>query len=124
MEKEEKVMIVLLMMVLLSLSVAYLTFYQEETQIPEFNTFSKPGERVYVEGRVVSERFTNTGNHLLIDLEHNSQIIKVFVPNDRGAKEISAMISKNSNIRVIGEVQEYKGELEIVLQDAKGIELL
>lgn len=123
-EKEEKVMIVLLMMVLLSLSVAYVTFYQEGTQIQEINTFSKPGDKVYLEGTVVSERFTNTGDHLLIDVEHGPQVTKIFVPRDKGAKEIASIIAENSKVRVTGEVQEYQGELEIVVQDASGIELL
>lgn len=76
-KKEEKVMIVLLMMVLLSLSVAYVTFYQDGTQIQELSTSSRPGEIVYLEGIVASERFTNTGDHLLIDVEHGSETIKV-----------------------------------------------
>ncbi len=123
-EKEERVMIVLLMMVLLSLSVAYVTFYQEGTQIHELTTSSRPGEIVYIEGTVASERFTNTGDHLLIDVEHGSDSIKVFVPKDKGAKEIASVISKNSKVRVTGEVQEYQGELEIVVLDDKDIEIL
>lgn len=123
-EKEEKVMIVLLMMVLLSLAVAYVTFYQGEAQIQELSTSSKPGEKAYLEGIVASERFTNTGGHLLIDVEHNSEIVKVFISKDKGAQEISSVLSESSKIRVIGEVQEYQGELEIVVQDSSDIKLL
>lgn len=117
-------MLVLLTMVLLSLSVAYVTFYQEGTQIQELSTSSKPGEIVYLEGTVVSERFTNTGDHLLIDVEHDSETTKVFVSRDKGAKEIASVIAENSKVRVTGEVQEYQGELEIVVQDVNGIEML
>ncbi|WP_292352582.1 OB-fold nucleic acid binding domain-containing protein [Methanomethylovorans sp. PtaU1.Bin093] len=123
-EREEKVMIVLLMMVLLSLSIAYVTFYQDVAQIQELSTSSRPGEMVYLEGIVASERFTNTGDHLLIDVEHGSETIKVFVSRDKGAKEIASIIGENNKVRVTGEVQEYQGELEIVVQDVSGIELL
>lgn len=123
-EKEEKIMIVLLTMVLLSLSVAYVTFYQDGTQIQELSASSRPGEIVYLEGTVASERFTNTGDHLLIDVEHGSGITKVFVSRDKGAQEISSIIAENNKVRVTGEVQEYQDELEIVVQDVSGIELL
>ncbi|WP_370571810.1 OB-fold nucleic acid binding domain-containing protein [Methanomethylovorans sp.] len=124
MEKEEKVMIVLLMMVLLSLSVAYTTFYQGGTQIQELSTSSKPGEKVYLEGTVVSERFTNTGGHLLIDVEHSYGTTKVFVSKDKGAQEISSVISENSKVHVTGEVQEYQGGLEVVVQDISDVKVL
>lgn len=124
MEKEEKVMIVLLMMVLLSLCVAYVAFYHGGTQIQELSTSSKPGEKVYLEGTVASERFTNIGGHLLIDVEHDSETTKIFVSKDKGAQEIASMLSENSKVRVTGEVQEYQGELEVVVQDIGDIEVL
>lgn len=117
-------MIVLLVMVLLSLFVAYMTFYHDGAQIQEFSTSSKPGEKVYLEGIVASEQFTNTGGHLLIAVEHDSETTKVFVPKDKGAQEIASMISENSKIRVTGEVQEYRGELEVVMQDINDLEVL
>lgn len=124
MEKEEKVMIVLLMMVLLSLSVAYVTFYNDGAQIQEFSSSSKPGEKVYLEGIVASKHFTNTGGHLLIDVEYNSETTEIFVPKDKGAQEIASILSENTKIRVTGEVQEYKGELEVVVQDINDIKVL
>jgi hypothetical protein len=41
---------------------------------------------------------------------------KVFVSRDKGAKEIASIIVKIKKLRVTGEVQEYQGELEIVVQ--------
>ncbi|MGB3907102.1 MAG: OB-fold nucleic acid binding domain-containing protein [Methanomethylovorans sp.] len=117
-------MIVLLMMVLLSLSVAYVTFYLDGAQMQELSGSSRLGEIVYFEGTVASEHFTKTGDHLLIDVERGSERIKVFVPRDKGAKEISSIIAENRKVRVIGEVQEYQGELEIVVMDVNGVELL
>ena len=123
-EKEEKVMIVLLMMVLLSLSVAYLTFYHNTAQIPEYSNSSKPGETVYLEGTVISEHFTKTGGHLLVEVEHNSETTKIFVSKDNGAQEIDSMLSENTKVGVTGQVQEYQGEMEIVVQDINDIKLL
>lgn len=117
-------MIVLLLMGLSSLCVAYVAFYHEEAPIQELSISSKPGERVYFEGTVVSERFTNTGDHLLIDVEHDSETTKVFVPKEKGAKEMASRIAENSKVRVTGDIQEYQGELEVLVQDVNDIELL
>jgi len=123
-EKEEKVMIVLLMMVLLSLSVAYFAFYNDTTQIPEYSTSSKTGDKVYLEGTVISEHLTKTGGHLLLEVEHDSDRTKVFVSKDSGAQEVASILSENSKVYVTGEVQEYQGEPEIVLQDINDIKVL
>lgn len=117
-------MIVLLMMVLLSLSVAYFAFYNDTTQIPEYSTSSKTGDKVYIEGTVISEHLTKTGSHLLLEVEHDSEITKVFVPKDSGAQEIASILSENSKVHLTGEVQEYQGEIEVVVQDINDIKVL
>ncbi|WP_292469726.1 OB-fold nucleic acid binding domain-containing protein [Methanolobus sp.] len=126
MEKEEKIVVILLCMVLLSLAIAYATFCSDETTgISEgFSSSSLPGENVRFEGDVLSKRMTYTGDHLLMDVDYGSGVVKVFVPSGNGAKDVDSKISANDHVLVIGTVDEFEGELEVVIQSSDGITLL
>ncbi|NYT20115.1 MAG: nucleotide-binding protein [Methanosarcinales archaeon] len=126
MEKEEKIVAVLLVMAILSLAVAYFTYIPGELtgDIQPLTDSSKLGEKVFVEGTVLSKRLTYTGDHLILEVDHNTQPITVFIPNNRGAEEINEKISTNDQVRVAGIMDEYEGQLEIVVQKAKDVELL
>ncbi|MEZ5333799.1 MAG: hypothetical protein R2741_00420 [Methanolobus sp.] len=67
MKKEEKIVVVLLCMAMLSLLIAYFTFFSDEGSgdYIQFSSSSLSGDEVYLEGSVLTKRFTYTGDHLL-----------------------------------------------------------
>lgn len=125
MEKEEKIVAVLLVMAILSLAVAYFTYLPGELtgDIQPLTDASGLGEKVFVEGEVLSKRLTYTGDHLILKVAHNTQPITVFIPNNKGAKEINEEISTGDHVCVTGILEEYEGELEIVVQKAKDVNI-
>lgn len=110
MQKEEKVVVVLLIMAALSLIIAYFGF---SSQPGLYSKDSKLDERVYVEGTVLSKQMTKTGDNLIISLSNLD--IKVFVPEDNGAKEIYDSFEKGDKVKITGKVQEYRNVREIVV---------
>ena len=83
MQKEEKVVVVLLVMAVLTLIIAFFGF---SSQPAAYSKDSKLDEHVYVEGTVLSNKMTHTGDNLIIKLSNLD--IMVFVPKNNGAKEV------------------------------------
>ncbi|MBP2030295.1 RecG-like helicase [Methanohalophilus levihalophilus] len=127
MEKEEKIVVILLLMAVLSLMTAYLTIYpnsingktgqllSEETEI---------GTVVTIEGVVYEKALTRTGEHLILTVDYDSWLIKVFVPENAGAGEIDNIINEGDVLQITGKLDEYKGEKEIILENKNDIILL
>jgi len=113
MQKEEKVVIVLLIMAVLSLIIAFFGF---SSQPGVYSKDSKLDELVYVEGTVLSKQMTRTGDNLLITLSNLD--VKVFVAKDNGAKEVYESLRNGDKVRITGKVQEYKNVREIVVGSA------
>lgn len=125
MEKEEKVVVILLAMVLLSLSIAYVFFFSGDGQdVAGFSSSSEIGEKVMLEGKVVSKHFTYTGDHLLIMVDSMSGPVMVFIPSDNGAKDVDSRVNEDDAVRILGIVDEYEGEIEVVVQDEKDVLLI
>ncbi|MGP8338060.1 MAG: OB-fold nucleic acid binding domain-containing protein [Methanosarcinaceae archaeon] len=129
MEKEEKIVAVLLVMGLLSLVVAYVTFYQgNERDIAnsgiQFNEQSSIGSHVYLEGMILSKRFTFKGDHLLLSVEHDQHAVKVFIPKNNGAEYIDKLVNENDYVHIKGIVDEYEGEREVIVQNKNGVIML
>ncbi len=116
MQKEEKIVVVLLVMAVLSLIIGYFGF---ATEIKAYSSDSKIGERVYVEGTILSKQMTKTGENLILEL--STPKINVFVPKDNGAKEVYDAVNAGDRVRVTGKVQEYKNAMEIVVESAGDI---
>lgn len=129
MEKEEKVVIVLLLMALSSLSVAYLCFGLEFAgagklsggEFKQYNPESEVGERVNLEAEVLSKRFTYTGGHLLLRVDCNSEPLTVFVPGNAGVEALDESIHEGDIVSITGIVAEYEGEREIKVTDKADI---
>ncbi|ODV48920.1 MAG: nucleic acid binding OB-fold tRNA/helicase-type [Methanohalophilus sp. 2-GBenrich] len=124
MEKEEKVIAILLTMAILSLAVAYVTYFP--------NSFNKTGEQpltdstevgktVTIEGTLYSKEATFNGNHLILQIDYNSDLLTVFIPEDNGAMNIDSRITVGDKLRIKGEVDEYKGEQEIIVKNENDI---
>ncbi|MDA0524157.1 nucleotide-binding protein [Methanococcoides alaskense] len=126
MEKEEKIIAILLAMAILSLAVAYFTYIPGELSgnIEPLSDSTTLGEKVFVEGPVLNKRMTYSGDHLILEIEHEGEMITVFVPNNKGAKEIGKELAVNDMAHVAGVLDEYEGELEIIVKDKKDVEKL
>ena len=116
MQKEEKVVVVLLVMAALSLIIGYFGF---SSQPDAYSKDSKPGERVQVEGTVLSKQMTRTGDNLILTISNLN--IKVFVSKNNGAKEVYDSVKTGDRVRITGKVQEYKNAKEIAVESAKDV---
>jgi len=113
MQKEEKVVMVLLIMAVLSLIIGYLGFSSEPAA---YSKDSKLGERVYVEGTVLSKKMTRTGDNLILTISNLN--VQVFIPEDSGAKVVYDSLKNGDRVRITGRVSEYKNAREIVVENA------
>ncbi len=116
MQKEEKVVVVLLIMAALSLIIAYFGF---PSQPAAYSKDSKPGERVQVEGTILSRQMTKNGGNLIITLSNLD--VKVFVAENNGAREVYGSVKNGEKVRITGKVQEYKNAREIAVESAKDV---
>ena len=116
MQKEEKVVVVLLVMAVLSLIIGYLGF---SSQLEAYSKDSKIGERVYVEGTVLSKRMTGTGDNLILKLSDLD--INVFISKNNGAKEVYDSVKTGDRVRITGKVKEYNNAKEIAVGSAKDV---
>lgn len=123
MEKEEKVMVLLLFMTLTSLMAAYLCFGSELTagqetgkEVKTYTPESAEGEKVFIQAEVLSKQLTYKGGHLLLQVDCNSEVLSVFIPKTAGAEAFNVSIKKGDYISVTGTVSEYEGKKEIKVE--------
>ncbi len=116
MQKEEKVVVVLLIMAVLSLIIGYFGF---SPQTQAYSSDSKLGERVYAEGTILSKQMTGKGDNLILTLSNLK--IKVFISKDSGAKEVYDTVKTGEKVKINGKVSEYKNEREIVVESARDV---
>ncbi|HOV82936.1 MAG TPA: OB-fold nucleic acid binding domain-containing protein [Methanothrix sp.] len=129
-QKEEMVVFVLLLMALGSLSVAFWAFSPDVggaapgSSASSSSPFSalgvstatsssarNGGQSLSVQGRITELKMTQSGGHLLIELDSTS--LPVFVPARSGAEELAGRLGKGDLIAVKGIVREYQGREEI-----------
>lgn len=120
MQKEEKIVVVLLLMALGSLAVANWAFVPEEME--ESAVQAKENSQISLEGQILEINPTKTGGHLLIKLDSTS--MPIFVPRDSGAEDILRRINVGDRIRVIGMAMEFGGKEELKVGRAADIEVL
>lgn len=131
MEKEEKVVVVLLVMTLFSLSTAYVFFGSElagagqksEGEAMQYTHESKVGEKVTLDAEVLSKRFTYKGEHLLLEVDFDSEVLSVFVPKTAGAEVLNGSINEGDIISITGIISEYEGKKEIRVERKEDITL-
>ncbi|MCL7411017.1 MAG: hypothetical protein P1P69_08330 [Methanosarcinaceae archaeon] len=129
MEKEEKIVAVLFAMAILSLGVAYVTFFQSDdgsisNDALQLTERSAIGDFVYLEGTILNKKFTFTGDHLLLSVDYDENIVKVFIPNNKGAEYVDSIVNENDIVRIQGIVDEYQDELEVVVHKKNDVTLL
>ena len=113
MQKEEKVVVVLLLMALGSLAVA-------SWGLGDFEP--GPEEVGIVAEGTVGWIQTTAGDHLIIRL-HSSEM-PIFVSQDSGAELLAGRIAKGDRVRAKGEIAWYGGRREIAVQRAADVEVL
>ena len=117
MQKEEKVVVLLLLMALGSLFVA-------SWALGDFDAATGPDQvpiSIVAEGEV-SSITTTDGGHLIIRLQYSA--MPIFVKSDCGALDVAMRVAKGDQIRVRGEVSEYEGRRELSVQRAEDVEVL
>lgn len=128
MEKEEKVVVVLTLMALSSLLAAYFCFGsapgEGEASAAQLNAASKVGDKVSFEATVLSKRSTFKDEHLLLKVDHNSDVVTVFIPAKAGASSLNETLGVGDKVSISGILAEYQGEKEVKVQDKSGVVVL
>jgi DNA/RNA endonuclease YhcR with UshA esterase domain len=120
MQKEEKIVVVLLLMALGSLAVAFWAFGLEE--VTDSNAAAKKDASLYVEGLVLEMKPTNTGGNLLLRLD--STPLSIFVPASSGAGEVQKKVRVGDRVRIRGTVSVFQGTEEIKVERANDVGLV
>lgn len=113
-QKEEKIVVVLLVMAVLSLIIGYFGFSEETAPYSSYSPDSKVGERVYAEGAVLSKQMTKTGDNLILTVANLDA--KVFIRKNNGAKEVYDSVKVGERVRITGKVDVFKDSREIVVE--------
>jgi len=119
MQKEEKIVVVLLVMAVLSLIIGYFGF------APVANAYSpesKVGDKIFVEGTILQKQMTAKGDNLILTLSNLN--IKVFIAKNNGAQDVFNATKKDDKVRIEGKVAEYMNAREIVVESAKDVRSL
>ncbi len=119
MQKEEKIVAVLLVMAVLSLIVGYFGFVPT---LAAYSSESSIGDRVQVEGTILSKDMTAKGDNLILSISNLN--VKIFITKDNGAKEIFDTFRIGDKVRITDKVAEYKNTREIVVESAKDLSKL
>jgi DNA/RNA endonuclease YhcR with UshA esterase domain len=118
MQKEEKIVVVLLLMALGSLAVAEWAFGDSDPNA----LASKSDSSIHAEGHVLNMKQTRTGGNLLFNLDTTN--VSIFVPRDSGAEEIWSLVHSGDYVRISGLLSEFNGKKEIKVARSNDVELI
>ena len=119
MQKEEKIVVVLLVMAVLSLIIGYFGFSPVASA---YSTDSKVGDKIYVEGTILQKQMTAKGDNLILTISNLN--IKIFISKDSGAKEVDDAFENGDKVRIDGKVAQYQNAMEIVVESANDVRKL
>ena len=120
MQKEEKIVVVLLFMALGSLAVAFWAFSLEE--VASDSAAAKNDALLTLEGLVLEIKPTNTGGNLLLRLD--STPLSVSFPAGSGASEVQKKVRVGERVRIRGTISVFQGTEEIKVERANDVELV
>lgn len=112
MQKEEKVVLVLLLMALGSLYVAFWAFEVDKSASVGSPTAGADSS-LSVDGRVLEIKPTKSGGNLLVRIDTTP--MQIFVPAKAGASDIEKHIHTGDRVRVRGTVSQYRGKDELTV---------
>jgi hypothetical protein len=116
MQKEEKIVVILLLMALGSLAVAQWTFGESDQSAAVDKSYSS----ISAEGHVLDIKPTKTGGNLLLRLDTIN--ISIFVPRNSGADDVKSRIHSGDLVRIRGVLSEFNGNREIKIARSSDIE--
>lgn len=124
MQDEERALLILFIMAVLFLAFIFILIPASDSgEISAFDPISSAvGDRAYIQGDISSIYRTKSESHLMLFVGKNNT--RVFICNECGADKIYSKVMIGDMIRVVGEVDEYQGELEIVVESADDITLI
>ena len=112
MQKEELAVVALLLSA--AVAACILVLVTGEAPGAQYSDESKPGDTVILEGLLVHKEATGSGGHLMLTVKAGPGLVKVFVNARSSALDVAATASPGNMLSIRGEVQEYKGEREVV----------
>jgi DNA/RNA endonuclease YhcR with UshA esterase domain len=127
-QKEEKVVVVLLLMALGSLAIAFWAFEPEEGASSALSgstgSIGSAGALFagtsstdqIVQGNILEMKSTKTGGNLILWL--NSTAMPIFIPSSAGAEQIKNRIQPGDRIQVKGKIYDYQGGNELKVSRA------
>ncbi len=114
MQKEEKIVVVLLLMALGSLAVAFWAFSPEEGELKSSSdSVSQKDAGFSVEGLVLEIKPTKSGGNLLLKLD--STHMPIFVPANAGATELLKQVHTGNRVKIRGTISQYQGKEELMV---------
>jgi DNA/RNA endonuclease YhcR with UshA esterase domain len=125
-QKEEKIIVVLLLMALGSLAVAFWAFGPEEGSSTNPSSSSRAVGAGYsstdqtLQGQVLEMKTTKSGGNLILRLD--STALPIFIPSSAGAEEIRKKIQPGDKIQVKGSISDFQGEKELKVSHAADIQ--
>ncbi len=125
MQKEEKIVVILLFMALGSLAAAFWAFSPEGSSVPDTGEAASLGDSsslITLEGRITRAESTRTGGNLILNLD--STAMPVFIPASAGAKELSIQMKRGVRVRITGTITSYQGEDELKVSQKADVSLL
>jgi DNA/RNA endonuclease YhcR with UshA esterase domain len=123
-QKEEKITIVLMIMALLVLIIAYFGFIAGDAAPSEYSDNSEIGDKIILQGEVVGKRGTFTGDHLILTVDADKGLTKVFIHRNKGAGQVNLSVNVADHVEIIGIVDEYEGDKEIIVDSPENIRIL
>lgn len=123
MQKEEKIVVVLLLMALGSLAVAFWAFGPDESE--PYGTFTSASQNdahdagISVEGQVLEIKSTRSGGNLLLKLD--STPLPIFIPAAAGTNRISNTVHPGDRVKITGKVSMFQGDEEIRVDRADDV---
>jgi DNA/RNA endonuclease YhcR with UshA esterase domain len=122
MQREEKVVVILLLMALGSLAVAFWAFGPEDDAlagVKNSDSGTKEESSLSVEGLVLEKNPTKSGGNLIIKLD--STPLPIFISSKAGAEEIQDNVNIGDRVRIKGTVSSFQGTDEITVDRAMDI---
>jgi hypothetical protein len=125
MQKEEKIVVVLLLMALGSLAVAFWAFSPEGS--PQDSSYDSlfqkdAGTSLSVDGLVLEIKPTKSGSNLILILDATK--LPIFIPAKAGAKELQSRIKAGNRVSIRGTVSTFQGIEELVVSRQGDIQVL
>jgi hypothetical protein len=120
MQKEEKIVVVLLLMAFGSLAVAFWAFSPGDGDLESSSDFmSRKDAGFSVEGLVLEIKPTKSGGNLLLKLD--STHMQIFVPASAGAKELQRQVHIGNRVKIRGTIYQYQGKEELKVSRADDV---